>query len=181
MSTFLHYVHCKDALLDCSAPGGERCESLTWVDEILREAWDGGWGWHSCHSVRVSRGVPPFRPHFFTSGTPCGWVYKCQKYSCWVSVFRFEPFSLSNICEIFIFSHPFRVIFCEKLILRLGLKFTLRILRLGWNFTPQTPHPYPFWGEVPPNPPQWGTMYDHFYSNVTESQNENSLPQAEVW
>ena len=29
MSTFLHYVHCKDALLDCSAPGGEGCESLT--------------------------------------------------------------------------------------------------------------------------------------------------------
>ena len=36
MSTFLHYVHCKDALLDCSAPGGERCESLTWVDEIVQ-------------------------------------------------------------------------------------------------------------------------------------------------
>ena len=35
MSTFLHYVHCKDALLDCSAPAGERCESLTWVDEIV--------------------------------------------------------------------------------------------------------------------------------------------------
>ena len=34
MSTFLHYVRCKDALLDCSAPGGERCESLTRVDEI---------------------------------------------------------------------------------------------------------------------------------------------------
>ena len=34
VSTFLHYVCCKDALLDCSAPGGERCESLTWVDEI---------------------------------------------------------------------------------------------------------------------------------------------------
>ena len=34
MSTFLHYVHCEDALLDCSAPGGERCESLTRVDEI---------------------------------------------------------------------------------------------------------------------------------------------------
>ena len=34
MSTFLHYVRCKDALLDCSAPGGEMCESLTWVDEI---------------------------------------------------------------------------------------------------------------------------------------------------
>ena len=26
MSTFLHCVRCKDALLDCSAPGGERCE-----------------------------------------------------------------------------------------------------------------------------------------------------------
>ena len=34
MSTFLHYVHCKDALLGCSAPGGERCESLTRADEI---------------------------------------------------------------------------------------------------------------------------------------------------
>ena len=34
LSTFLHYVCCKDALLDCSAPGGERCESLTRVDEI---------------------------------------------------------------------------------------------------------------------------------------------------
>ena len=32
LSTFLHYVRCKDALLDCSAPGGEKCESLTWVD-----------------------------------------------------------------------------------------------------------------------------------------------------
>ena len=38
MSTFLHYVRCKDALLDCSAPGGERCESLTWVDEICSDA-----------------------------------------------------------------------------------------------------------------------------------------------
>ena len=35
MSTFLHYVRCKDALLDCSAPGGEMYESLTWVDEIV--------------------------------------------------------------------------------------------------------------------------------------------------
>ena len=39
MSTFLHYVLCKDALLDCSVPGGERCESLTWVDEIVRSLW----------------------------------------------------------------------------------------------------------------------------------------------
>ena len=35
MKSFLHYVRCKDAPLDCSAPGGERCESLTWVDEIV--------------------------------------------------------------------------------------------------------------------------------------------------
>ena len=40
MSTFLHYVHCKDALLDCSTPGGERCESLTWVDEIALMWWE---------------------------------------------------------------------------------------------------------------------------------------------
>ena len=53
MSTFLHYVHCKDALLDCSAPGGERCESLTWVDEITYSsprwfavATGPRWNWH---------------------------------------------------------------------------------------------------------------------------------------
>ena len=39
MSTFLHYVRCKVALLDCSAPGGERCESLTGVDEIGNKTW----------------------------------------------------------------------------------------------------------------------------------------------
>ena len=35
MSTFLHYVRCKDALIDCSAPRGETCESLTGVGEIV--------------------------------------------------------------------------------------------------------------------------------------------------
>ena len=44
MSTFLHYVHCKDALLDCSAPGSERCESLTWVDEIA---------WYNPNEIRL--------------------------------------------------------------------------------------------------------------------------------
>ena len=65
MSTFLHYVHCKDALLDCSAPGGERCESLTWVDEItshkklwyvitypcpnlIKLCYQQAFGYHSC-------------------------------------------------------------------------------------------------------------------------------------
>ena len=47
----------------------------------------------------------------FTPGTPYGWVFKCQTYSCWVSFFPFEPPSLGNICEIFIFSHSFGVIF----------------------------------------------------------------------
>ena len=32
----------------------------------------------------------PFRPPFFTSGTPSGWVFKCQTYSCWVLLFHFE-------------------------------------------------------------------------------------------
>ena len=34
MSTFHHYVRCKDDPLICSTPGGEKCESLTGVDEI---------------------------------------------------------------------------------------------------------------------------------------------------
>ena len=60
MTTFLHYVHCKDALLDCSAPGGERCESLTWVDEIIITAlWEPLlylelWSWRfgqNCHLI----------------------------------------------------------------------------------------------------------------------------------
>ena len=49
MSTFLHYVRCKDALLDCSAPGGERCESLTWVDEIHI------WWWNDAYSLMMLR------------------------------------------------------------------------------------------------------------------------------
>ena len=54
MSTFLHYVHCKDALLECSAPGGERCESLTWIDEIHRGPV------YSPHKWPVTRKMFPF-------------------------------------------------------------------------------------------------------------------------
>ena len=43
---------------------------------------------------------PLFRPPFFTSGTPSGWVFKCKKYSCWISFFHFEPLSSGNIYEI---------------------------------------------------------------------------------
>ena len=49
MSTLFHYVHCKDALLDCSAPDGERCESLTGVDEIYQSL--SSRRWLSCHPV----------------------------------------------------------------------------------------------------------------------------------
>ena len=64
-------------------------------------------------SVRVSRDVPPYRPPFFTSGTPSGWVFKCQNYSCWVSFFRFNPLPLGYISEIFIFNHFWVVIFVK--------------------------------------------------------------------
>ena len=62
MSTCLHYDRCKDALLDCSAPGGERCESLTWVDEIgqysvvsvsyLLWAWTNCWVYNRVSDLR---------------------------------------------------------------------------------------------------------------------------------
>ena len=59
MSTFLHYVRCKYALLDCSAPGGERCESLTRVDEIpTHQVGSGrgtGWPWFVKSPQRVFR------------------------------------------------------------------------------------------------------------------------------
>ena len=60
MSTFLQYVHCKDALLDCSAPGGERCESLTWVDEITSPSLSGDTSqWrHNGHD-----GISNHQPH----------------------------------------------------------------------------------------------------------------------
>ena len=57
MSTFLHYVHYKDALLDCSAPGGERCESLTRVDEIMdpdKQAEKQNW----CFTENILEKVP---------------------------------------------------------------------------------------------------------------------------
>ena len=67
----------------------------------------------SFYKSQLARDVPPFRPPFFTSGTPSGWVFKCQTYSCWVSIFRFEPLSFGNICEIFIFNHSFGAIFVK--------------------------------------------------------------------
>ena len=58
MSTFLHYVNCKDALLDCGAPGGERYESLTWVDEINHHMGNslGNTIWYT---RPTSTGIPP--------------------------------------------------------------------------------------------------------------------------
>ena len=62
LSTFLHYVCCKDALLDCSAPGGEMCESLTRVDEI---------GTHVTHDGKVCQ-------IFNFSWSPKLWIFKQQ-------------------------------------------------------------------------------------------------------
>ena len=64
-------------------------------------------------SARVSKDVPPFRPPFVTSGTPYGWVFKCQIYSCWVILFHLESLSLGEICKIFISSHSLWVIFVK--------------------------------------------------------------------
>ena len=57
MRTFLHYVHCKDALLDCSAPGGERCESLTWVDEIDQCMWNNPEGYGQINDIDSLRTI----------------------------------------------------------------------------------------------------------------------------
>ena len=86
MSTFLHYVHCKDALFDCSAPGGERCESLTWVDEIgcprcslLSEPW---------HQPCVHKSIQPTNQVLWASAPtaltyfPPGLVY----YTRWCNI-----------------------------------------------------------------------------------------------
>ena len=43
-----------------------------------------------CPSVRVSRDVPPFRPPFFTSGTPSGWVYRCKNTPIGYHFFKIE-------------------------------------------------------------------------------------------
>ena len=62
-------------------------------------------------SVGICRLLDPL---LFTSGSLSGWVFKCQTYSCWaLFFFHVEPLSLGNICEIFIFSHSFGVIFVE--------------------------------------------------------------------
>ena len=64
LSTFLHYVRCKDALLDRSAPGGERCESLTWVDEIIPHfnEVEKGVNWFQLVRLSVRPPVPLFKP-----------------------------------------------------------------------------------------------------------------------
>ena len=62
MSIFLHYVHCKDALLDCSGPGGERCESLTRVDEITRVLY-----WSKSQCITASAGYNEYQYHIVCS------------------------------------------------------------------------------------------------------------------
>ena len=89
VSTFLHYVHCKDALLDCSAPGGERCESLTWVDEIVK-IWSCATSWSFANL-----------PHM---GLPMGQI-TCQIWHQWGPDFaqRLSPKPLDRFATFSVF------------------------------------------------------------------------------
>ena len=76
MSTFLHYVRCKDALLDCSAPGGERCESLTGVDENM----------HNYCTILLLQRYITLRPgQWDLISYPCTRYRNLAKHEAWVS------------------------------------------------------------------------------------------------
>ena len=127
-----------------------RSRGMWWNSQVIGEAT-------VTEILLVSESVRkchPLDPLFKPSDS----VFKCQTYSCWVLLFRFEPHSLGNIREIFISSHSLWVLLWKfdirlgqkfaPRILRLGWNFTPRILRLEWKFTPRNPHPYPFSGEL---------------------------------
>ena len=78
MSTFLHYVHCKDALLDCSTPGGERCESLTWVDEIGSISESSKQWWSIEYHVHICQVSPQL-----SCGTPVKYESDLKKIASW--------------------------------------------------------------------------------------------------
>ena len=84
MSTFLHYVRCKDALLDCSAPGGERCESLTWVDEIYKVCNNSSMLWLKL--IHVSQRATAKTRIQFTPIIICGKYSKLFPTSVWIYV-----------------------------------------------------------------------------------------------
>ena len=86
----------------------------------------------------VSRDMPPFRPPFFTSGTPSDWVFKCQTYSCWVSLFHFEPLFWGNTCEIFVLSQLFGS-FLWKFDTPVGVKFHPADTPVGAKILPADP------------------------------------------
>ena len=98
-------------------------------------------------SVRVSRDVPPFRPPFFTSGTPSGWVFKCQTYSCWVSYFFVLSYSPRPIYVKFSYLATLFGSFLWKFDTPVGVEIHPADTPVGvkiWKFNPWTPHPYPF-------------------------------------
>ena len=87
MSTFLHYVQCKDALLDCSAPGGERCESLTWVDEIGSAIFPGEHAPFCSLSIdQINQSLIPLSPN----------VIAVQQKKCWF----LNPLRLNKVAAI---------------------------------------------------------------------------------
>ena len=93
MSTFLHYVHCKDALLDCSAPGGERCESLTRVDEILLP--------HLLETNKLI--IPELHPWIAIQIQPC-W-YNLVKFNHDMYILQ-SLFVIHSVCVLLVIKFP---------------------------------------------------------------------------
>ena len=58
--------------------------------------------------------------------------------------FCFEPIFLGNICEIFTLFGSLS----WKYDTLVGVKIHPADTPVGWKFTPRTPHPYLFWGEI---------------------------------
>ena len=117
MSTFLHYVHCKDALFDCSAPGGERCESLTgWWNfrkiSILVKIFEKFRFWSNFRKLRVWSKFPKNFVNFEKFGLGLNFrkfsiLFKFSKISILVKISIFSKLSknidLGQIFEKFRF------------------------------------------------------------------------------
>ena len=107
MSTFLHYVHCKDALLDCSAPGGERCESLTGVDEITGTNFTTGFWAHYWNLVKMKfshfNSNDQIRSQFCTCHDSWAVVACAKLWPDLIVIFHICK-NNSNSCEIWIMS-----------------------------------------------------------------------------
>ena len=97
-------------------------------------------------SVTVRRDVPPFRPLLFTSGTPYGWVFRCQTYSCWVSFFFILSHSLWVIFVQFSYLATLLGLFLWKFDTPVGVKIYPADTLVGVKIHPTDPTPLPVSG-----------------------------------